>query len=197
MTRARPLLSILVIAASAGLLYAMRNTTPGYQELTGPIPETGTMRETITTRLFDVTVERVIFAHALTFEGLGRQHTRTTSGLWAVVTTQLSATRKSSSVGYAAWVGPTGLLYQQTGRLEHARGVPPYPVDPGLSREGRFVFEIRADQARNATLVVSNDFSPRLDSEARIILDRVPETQDGRLAVLDVLDLDHPQGVPN
>ncbi|MCY1529807.1 hypothetical protein D9M68_649730 [compost metagenome] len=54
----------------------------------------------------------------------------------------------------------------------------------------RLVFEIRPDQARGATLLLSSRYAPRLDSQARIALDDVPVDADGRPQAVARYDLD-------
>jgi hypothetical protein len=53
-------------------------------------------------------------------------------------------------------------------------------LEPGLPRTVRLVFEIRPDQARGATLLLSARYDPRLDSQVRITLDDVPLDASGR-----------------
>ncbi len=188
MTRRR-IASLALMSAAAVLLFFMQRTTPRYLDLTGPIPVYGTMHGAVTTRLFDINVDRVVFARQLSFDRFGRTEIRTTSGLWAVVTVSLAARTASTRVGEASWVGPTGLRYQHTDRLSLAPGLPPHAIDPGLPRQGQFVFEIRPDQAVGARLLVSTGFSPRLDSEARVALNNVPTGPGAVPIVLDTLAL--------
>ncbi|WP_251863536.1 hypothetical protein [Achromobacter sp. Marseille-Q4962] len=190
----RRLATLVLLAAAAAVLLAMQRHSPRYDELTGPIPVSGRMGEPVRTRLFDARVERVAFARQVVYRRFGSPVMRSTSGLWAIVTVELAARAKSVAVGQAAWEGPTGLLYQQTDRLDFSPGQPPHALDPGLPRQGRFVFEIRPDQAGGATLRLSERFSPRLDSEARIALDTLPRNPDGSLAIADTLDLSAASG---
>ncbi|CCJ48698.1 hypothetical protein AZ16_1652 [Bordetella bronchiseptica B18-5 (C3)] len=181
-------LALLLLAALA--LYGMQRSTPRYLDLTGPIVERGAMGEAVRTRQFDATVQRVQFARQLRYRSLGRERVRETAGVWAVVWVRLAALDASTQVGEAAWLGPDALTYRHTDRLGLAPGVPPYMLDPGLPRTVRLVFEIRPDQARGATLLLSERYSPRLDSQARIALDDVPVAADGRPETVASHDLD-------
>ncbi|MFD4838540.1 hypothetical protein ACFWP0_13615 [Achromobacter sp. NPDC058515] len=182
--------SVLLVLAAALVLYGMQRSTPRYMALTGPIVERGAMGQAVRTRQFEATVQRVQFAQQLAYRRLDASQTRETGGVWAIVWLRLAATDTSASVGEAAWLGPDGLTYRHTDRLMLARGTPPYALDPGLPRTVRLVFEIRPDQARGATLLLSPRYGPRLDSQARIALDYVPVGADGRPAAVARYDLD-------
>lgn len=182
--------SLLLILAAALALYAMQRSTPRYMELTGPIVQRGAMGEPVRARQFEATVQRVQFAQRLDYRRLGGTQTRETGGVWAIVWLRLAAADTSATVAEAAWLGPDGLTYRHTDRLSLARGVPPYFLDPGLPRTVRLVFEIRPDQARGATLLLSSRYAPRLDSQARIALDEVPVDAGGRPVTAAQYDLD-------
>jgi hypothetical protein len=153
------------------------------------------MLEVVHARGFDVRLDKVIFARQLRTSQFGQEKLLTTSGLWAVVTTSLTATGTSTAVADGALQGPTGLRYHQTERLSYRSDMPPHGVDPGLERSGLFVFEVPSDQIRGAKLLIAaRQFAP-LDAQARISLDKVQTGADGQPAdVLPELDLDAPQG---
>jgi hypothetical protein len=179
---------LLAIAIAAGLLLAMQRSTPGYAELTGPIPVVGKVGDLIETRRFDVTLEAIRFARRLHFTRYGRNQERDTTGVWAVVTAKFSARNASVTVNSATWQGPTALRYSASSRVENAPGVLlGRRLEPGSSpQRGLIIFEIPADQVADATLLVSETNWPRLDSEARISLSN-PAT--GTALVADMLDL--------
>lgn len=182
---------MLVLAAlTAVVLFALRETTPGYDSLTGPLIVRGAMHEVVSTRSFDVRVEHIVFARRLSFHWLGEQHQRTTRGVWAVVRLRLAAHAQPTTIRRAVWQGPTGLRYAHTDRLALASGLAPYTVTPGLAEPAIFVFEILPDQMRGATLVVSEALSPRLDAEAHISLDALMQDAGGALTVQDGFSLD-------
>jgi hypothetical protein len=188
----RRLLNVLAICVAVIMLYAMQQTKPHYADLTGPIPAYGKMHDKVHTRRFDVTVDRVDFARELTFTQYGKTTTLTTSGLWAVVTTELAATADSTTVLAATWLGPTGLRYQRTDRVGTLASMMPPTLDPGMPEKVRFVFEIAPDQVNRATFVLSNQISPALDSEARITIDDFRKFNDGQPLMVDSYDLSKP-----
>lgn len=185
----RRLATLLLLVAAAAVLFAMQRSTPRYDELTGPLVVSGRMGQAVRTRLFDANVERVEFARRLVYQRFDRETERTTSGLWAIVTVELSARSRSVNVGQASWVGPRGFQYLQTDRLALAPGQSPPAAEPGLPRRARYIFEIRPDQVGGAVLRLSERFAPRLDSEARIKLDALPRKPDGALDIMDTFDM--------
>jgi hypothetical protein len=189
----RRIANVAAFCAAAIICYGMQASKPHYADLTGPIPAYGGMADTVETRLFDVHVDKIVFAHTLKVNEFGTEKTLTTGGLWAVVATDLAARDQSTLVGSATWLGPTGLRFRQTERLSFAPGMPPHGIDPGLPKKGRFVFEIQPGEARGATLLVSSTLYFALDSQARIALDDFSLAADGTPAmIVPVYDLDQP-----
>ena len=138
----RRIANIAAFCVTALACYGMQISKPHYADLTGPIPAYGSMDDTVETRLFDVHVDRVVFAQSLKVNEFGKEKVLTTGGLWAVVATGLAARDQSTMIGSATWQGPTGLRYRQSERISFAPGLPPHMVDPGLPKKGRFIFEI-------------------------------------------------------
>jgi len=188
----RRLGNILVVCLAVVVLYAMQQTKPHYEDLTGPIPAYGKMHETVHTRLVDLRLEQVDFARELAFTQYGQRKTLTTSGLWAVATAELAATTASATVAAATWVGPTGLHYEKTDRVGILSSQMPPLLDPGMPRKVRFVFEILPDQVNGATFTLSSRMAPRLDSEARIAIDDFRKFNDGQPLIEDSYDLAKP-----
>jgi hypothetical protein len=193
--RIRILGNLVILCATVALSYGMQATKPHYADLTAPIPVDGAMHDTVRARSFDVRLDKVVFARQLKTNQFGQQKLLTTSGLWAVVSTSLTATAASTTVADGTWQGPTGLRYHQTERLGYRQDMPPHGVDPGLEKSGLFVFEIPPDQISGASLLVAaRQFGP-LDAQARISLDGIPTSADGQPTdVLPEYDLDAPQG---
>lgn len=191
--RIRVLGNLVILAATVALSYGMQVSKPHYADLTAPIPVDGAMHDTLHARSFDVRLDKVVFARTLKTNQFGQEKVLTTSGLWAVVSTNLTATAASTTVADGTWQGPTGLRYHQTERLGYRQDMPPHGVDPGLEKRGLFVFEIPLDQIRGARLLISaRQFAP-LDAQARISLDGVPMGADGQPTnVLPEYDLDTP-----
>lgn len=189
----RRIANIAALCVTALACYGMQISKPHYADLTGPIPAYGSMDDTVETRLFDVHVDRVVFAQSLKVNEFGKEKVLTTGGLWAVVATGLAARDQSTMIGSATWQGPTGLRYRQSERISFAPGLPPHMVDPGLPKKGRFIFEIPPGDANGATLLVSNTLYFALDSQARIALDALKLAPDGSpQGVVPVYDLDQP-----
>lgn len=190
--------NLVILCTTVAVSYGMQVSKPHYADLTGPIPVDGAMHDRVHARSFDVRLDEVVFARALKTNQFGQEKLLTTSGLWAVVSTSLTATAASTTVADGTWQGPTGLRYHQTERLGYRQDMPPHGVDPGLEKRGLFVFEVPPDQIDGARLLISaRQFGP-LDAQARISLDRVPAGADGQpTAVLPEYDLDAsptPQG---
>ncbi|TGV82313.1 hypothetical protein EN801_032730, partial [Mesorhizobium sp. M00.F.Ca.ET.158.01.1.1] len=177
--RIRVLGNLAVLCATVALSYGMQVTKPHYADLTAPIPIDGAMNDTVRARSFAVRLDKVIFARQLKASQFGQEKLLTTSGLWVVATTSLTATGASTAVADGTWQGPTGLRYHQTERLGYRQDMPPHGGDPGLDKRGLFVFAVPSDQIRGARLLIAaRQFGP-LDAQARISLDALPTGADG------------------
>lgn len=188
MTRRLGNIAILLVAIAC--CYGMQATKPRYAQLIGPIPSYGKPGEKVATRTFDIDVGKVTFARTLTLNQFGKRKLLTTGGVWAIVTAKLVANGRSTIVGAATWRGPDGLDYRTTERVSSAAGATPVFLDPGLPGEARFVFEILAGQASNATLLVSGRLVSPLDSQAHIALGPVTAGAGGLPeGTLDTYDL--------
>ncbi|MGN6763546.1 MAG: hypothetical protein ACTHJY_00055 [Rhizobiaceae bacterium] len=189
----RHISNVVLLVIAVALCYGMQTSTPHYARLTGLIPVRGGIGETIEARSFSLKVAKIGFAHTLKLNAFGKEKVLTTGGLWAIVTAELAARDASTSVWGGIWQGPAGLRYRTSERLGVAPGAPPFSLEPGLPRKVRFVFEIPADQAANATLLVASARFSALDSEAQIKLGTVETGADGLPAgVIETFDLDQP-----
>jgi hypothetical protein len=185
--------NVVLLVIAVALCYGMQTSTPHYARLTGLIPVRGGIGETIEARSFSLKVAKIGFAHTLKLNAFGKEKVLTTGGLWAIVTAELAARDASTSVWGGIWQGPAGVRYRTSERLGVAPGAPPFSLEPGLPRKVRFVFEIPADQAANATLLVASARFSALDSEAQIKLGTVETGADGLPAgVIETFDLDQP-----
>ncbi|CAN7411359.1 hypothetical protein [Mesorhizobium sp. LjNodule214] len=183
---------VLLIVALASC-YGLQMSKPHYADLIGPIPARGKAGETIVGRNFEVRAEKVAFARNLKADRFGETKVLTTGGVWAVVTVEFTARAQSTSVAVASWRGPTGLAYDQTERMSFADRLLPVSIDPGLPKKARLVFELRPDEASNATLLISEKLMSALDSQAEISLGPVATVSDGLPAgTVDTLDLTQP-----
>ncbi|EJN05167.1 hypothetical protein [Phyllobacterium sp. YR531] len=189
----RRLWNIVVILVAVALLYGMWVTKPRYGELTGPIVSYGKMHDLVHTREFEVKLNQVTFARELAYTQFGKEKVLTTSGLWVVAAVELAATTKSTGVSSAIWQGPTGLRFEQSNRVGWLAGQPPFMLEPGLPKRVQLAFEIMPDQVNGATLLVSAQLDPSLDSEARIAVDDFKKFNDGQPLIVDRFDISRPQ----
>lgn len=161
------------IVIAAALLFAMQRTTPGYTEITGPIPVSGAMGETIATRSFAFRAEKLILAERIRWRAYGRDVERDSSGLWAVVIAEMEGRPASVTVSGALWQGASGRRFSPSERLSNVpRLLGANRSEPGLPQRGFLIFEIPREEANDATLLVSLTRWPRLDSEIRMPLSR-------------------------
>ena len=189
----RRIANLVLLLIAVVLCYGMKVSMPHYAELTGPIPVRAAIGDTVETRSFSLRVEKFGFARKLEVRAYGTEKVLTTGGLWAIVTAELAAKDASTSVWGGIWQGPAGLRYRTSERLGVAPGAPPFSLEPGLPRKVRFVFEIPADQAADATLLVAAARFSALDSEARVTLGTVETGADDLPAgVIETFDLDQP-----
>ena len=185
--------NVAALSSAAVVCYGMQSSKPRYKDLIAPIPVHGSMADKVETRLFDVQVGKVVFARELKVTEFGKLKTLTTNGVWAVVAADIAARDRTTRVGAATWLGPTGLRYQQTERFSSRSNLPPISISPGLPQRGLFLFELPPGEVEGATLVFSHAVFSALDSQGNIALDRVPLDSDGTpLSVVDVYDLDRP-----
>lgn len=185
--------NIVLLLLAVVFCYGLQISKPHYGDLIGPIPARGKLGDTVVGRAFEVHAEKIEFARKLKVDQFGQQKVLTTGGVWAVVTVAFAARAESTAVSVASWRGPTGLTYDQTERLSFMNGLLPVAVDPGLPRKARLIFEVRPDQANNATLLISEKLVAALDSQAEISLGPVAITADGLPGgTVDTLDMAEP-----
>lgn len=180
----RALAQLAAIVVAAGLLLAMQRTTPGYAEITGPIPTAGAFGGTVAARNFAVRADKLIVGERLRWRRFDRVTERDTSGLWVVVVADIEALRGSVSVNGAMWRGPDGLRFEANHRLTGAPGLlSSSGFQPGLPRRGLIVFEIPKGQERGGTLQLSLTRWLRLDSRVDLAMPDAPSEN------FDVIDL--------
>ena len=190
----RRLANLVLLLVAVAFCYGLQISKPHYGDLIGPIPVRGKVGDTIVGRSFEVRAEKLEFARKLKTDRFGETKVLTTGGVWAVVTVAFAATDRSTSVAVASWRGPTGLTYDHTERLSFVNnGFLPVTVDPGLPRKARLVFEVRPEEAGNATVLISSKLMAALDSQAEISIGPVAALSDGMpAATVDTLDLTQP-----
>jgi hypothetical protein len=181
----RLLARTLAVLVTAGLLYAMQRTTPGYSEITGPIVQNAGFDTVAAARGFRLRVEKVVLAEKLRWKAFGRSYERDSGGLWAVVVATVEAGPGAAAIHGAIWQSASGLRFRASPRASQFRSqLDGNRLEPGLARRGLLIFEIGRDEARGAALLISQARFPRLDSQLRIAL------PDDRIEQADTLDLD-------
>lgn len=166
-------LGALVLAAV--LLAGMQRYTPGYAEITGPIPLRGELGETLAGRGFAVRADKVLLAETLRFKAYGREVARDTGGVFALVIARLEAQPASINVGSAIWRSAGGARFVASPRMQGApRLLGTDRLEPGLPQRGVFIFEVPREAVSGATLLVAASRWPRLDSQVEIALPQMP-----------------------
>lgn len=167
-------LGTLVLAAV--LLAGMQRYTPGYAEITGPIPLKGNLGETLAGRGFSVRADKVLLAEKLRFKAYGREVERDTGGVFALVIARLEAQPASITIGSAIWRSAQGVRFVTSPRVQ---GVPRLlgtdRLEPGLPQRGLFIFEVPREAVAGATLLVASSRWPRLDTQVEIALPAKPD----------------------
>ena len=187
----RRLANLVLLLVAVAFCYGLQISKPHYADLIGPIPVRGKAGDTIVGRSFEVRAEKLEFARKLKTDRFGETKVLTTGGVWAVVTVEFAARAASTTVAIASWRGSTGLIYDHTERLSFVNnGFLPVTVEPGLPRKARLVFEVRPEEAGNATVLISSKLMAALDSQAEISIGPVAALSDGMAAgTIDTLDL--------
>ncbi|WID98522.1 hypothetical protein QO058_09935 [Bosea vestrisii] len=178
-------LGALMLAAM--LLVGMQRYTPGYAEITGPIPLKGDLGETLAGRGFTVRGDKVLLAETLRFMAYGREVERNTGGIFALVIARLEAQPASVTIGSAIWRSAQGARFVVSPRFQGApRLLGTDRLEPGLPQRGVFIFEVSREAVAGATLLVAASRWPRLDTQAEIAL---PATLEAPAPVLDLSEL--------
>lgn len=178
-------LGALVLAAV--LLAGMQRYTPGYAEITGPIPLKGDLGETLTGRGFTVRADKVLLAEKLRFKAYGREVERDTGGVFALVIARLEAQPASINVGSAIWRSAQGARFVTSPRMQGApRLLGTDRLEPGLPQRGVFIFEVSREAVAGATLLVAASRWPRLDTQTEIVL---PATLGAPAPLIDLSEL--------
>lgn len=190
----RRLANLVLLLVAVAFCYGLQISKPHYADLIGPIPVRGKVGDTVIGRSFEVRAEKLEFARKLKTDRFGETKLLTTGGVWAVVTVEFAARAASTTVAVASWRGPTGLIYDHTERLSFINnGFLPVTVDPGLPRKARLIFEMRPEDAGDATVLISSKLMAALDSQAEISIGPVASGSDGMPAgTVDTLDLTQP-----
>ncbi len=138
---------LLVVVLLAGVVAANR-LTPDADRRMAPLPTAGRIGRPVDTGGFVVTVEKVQVTRKLVVDdGFGRGSTRTSDGLWVVLTATLTGDWKASSHGQTRLEGRGGRSYHVSERIESSRRLTEdFLTEPGIPRSGQIVFEIPPDE---------------------------------------------------
>lgn len=159
--------------AAAALLWLMRWTTPGYAELTGPLPVYGAQGARVAGRTLAARAVSVRLADTISMDRFGKKVVMDTSGVFAAVAVEAEAVGRSGSIAAATLVGASGRRYRHTTRVASGAAtlLMSRTLQPGLPQAGLLIFELPADEVPGAELRLSRTLDTRLDSELRIRLD--------------------------
>jgi hypothetical protein len=157
------------VAFAAAVLYGLQRTTPGYGEITSPIPVAGKLGQRVDASAFAIGIVKVHLARAVTTKSVGRTRTFTTTGVWVLVEGAAEARSETLTLTSAEWLGPNGVRYALSQRLSATAGMlPSQRLEPGLPRPVLMAFEIPESQVAGGTLLIARSAFTPLDEQARI-----------------------------
>ncbi|MGP4802802.1 hypothetical protein ACSV5G_03435 [Agrobacterium cavarae] len=161
-----------LVALSVVALIALKETTPSYAMLTGPIVTRGHAGETVSGRAFSGKVSQVRKAKVLSYESFGRKVERSTSGVWLVVTVDAAASTETLPLQAATIVGASGRSYRQSTRVDSVPGaLSTKTIQPGLPTSGIFVFELPEAETSRMSLLLARQYFPQLSDKLDISID--------------------------
>jgi hypothetical protein len=159
----------VAVALAAAVLYGLQRTTPGYGDITSPVPVAGKLGQRVDASAFAIDVAKVHFARTVTAQGVGRAQTFTTSGVWVLVEGAAEARSESLTLMSAEWLGPNGVRYALSQRFSSAPGMlPAQRLEPGLPKPVLMAFEIPESQVSGGTLLIARSAWTPLEEQARI-----------------------------
>ncbi len=186
----RGVLNLAALSASIFVCYGLQQTKPLYVDLTGPIAVNGVANTSVEGRTFSVTIDRLALAINLSRSRFGKQSVYTTSGVWVIIEATLAATTSTTVISEAVLKGPGGLEYRQSQRVGGGPNMAPHRLEPGLPKRALFLFEVPRNQLRGATLLISENRFPRLDSQIQIGLEPIlPDLSEIAATIPDVYSL--------
>lgn len=160
---------LVAVTLAAVVLYGLQRTTPGYGEITSPIPVAGKLDNRVDASAFAIGLAKVHLARTVTTTSVGRTRTFTTSGVWVLVEGAAEARSESLTLMSAEWLGPNGVRYALSQRFSNLPGMlPGQRLEPGLPRPVLMAFEIPEGQVSGGTLVIARSAWKPLEDEVRI-----------------------------
>jgi len=153
-------------------LMALKETTPSYAMLTGPIITRGHAGETVSGRAFSAKLSQVRKAKVLSYDSFGRKVKRDTSGVWVVVTVDAAASTETLPIRAATIIGASGRSYRQSTRVDGVPGaLSTKTIQPGLPTSGIFVFELPEAETSRMALILARQYAPQLSDQLDISID--------------------------
>ena len=161
--------AFVAVVFGAAILYGLQRTTPGYGEITSPIPVSGKLGQKVEASAFTIGIAKAHLARAITTRNIGRTGTFTTSGVWVLVEGAAEAKSESLTLMSAEWLGSNGIRYALSQRFSAVSGMlPAQRLEPGLPRPVLMAFEIPESQVAGGTLLIARSAWTPLEEQARI-----------------------------
>jgi hypothetical protein len=159
------------VLVAAAILYGMQRTMPYYGEITSPIVVEGKAGERVDAKAFALGIAKIHLARMIKTENYAGEKTYTTSGVWAVVEGAAEAKYETTTLMFAAWLGPNGVRYDLSQRLSNLPGMlPGERLEPGLPKPVLMAFEVPENQAFDGTLLIARSAWTPLDEEVQVNL---------------------------
>jgi hypothetical protein len=168
---------LLLCALAIVALYAMRNSTPGYGDITAPIAIHGAVGERVETRDFAFGAANAHLARQVRVESFGRAMDYSTSGVWLIIEGAAVAKTETLTLTSAKWLASNGLRYDLSQRFSTVPGyLPTERLEPGLPKPVLLAFELPETALDRGTLLVSRSRVMPLAEELWITLgDKQPK----------------------
>lgn len=175
---------VVAVLAFVALLAALKETTPGYAMLTGPIRTYGHQDAVVSGTKFSARTGAVVMAKSIVFDRFGKTVDLQSSGIWVVASIEAQAFAETMPLRAATLVGASGRKYRQSQRAGDVPNVLSMKtVQPGLPTKGIVVFEIPADERQGMRLLLSEQYDPQLADEIEISLDQGSDAIRDRLEI--------------
>ncbi|WP_143348437.1 hypothetical protein [Ensifer adhaerens] len=163
--------TLLICVLAIATLYAMRNSTPGYGDITAPIAIRGAVGERVETRDFAFGAANVHLARQVKVESFGRVKDYSTSGVWLIIEGAAVAKTETMTLTSADWLAGNGLRYELSQRFSTVPGyLPTERLEPGLPRPVLLAFELPEAAVDKGTLLVARSLVMPLAEELSIAL---------------------------
>ncbi|KQX06208.1 MULTISPECIES: hypothetical protein [Ensifer] len=163
--------TLLLCGLAIAALYGMRNSTPGYGDITAPIAIRGAVGERVETRDFAFGAANVHLARQLKVESFGRVKDFSTSGIWLVIEGAAVSKTETMTLMSAEWLASNGVRYALSQRFSTVPGyLPTERLEPGLPRPVLLAFELPEAAVDQGTLLVARSRVSPLAEELSIAL---------------------------